>query len=102
MLFAFAEGRRREQIFFLKALGQSIGSIFGRALQRPFGLAHVINRHFKTSGCGAIYRSRMSQLSVPHPTQLAFFFYPSTLLFQLQVPTFRKRQIRSFGYILRI
>src|SRR5271166_4244722 len=40
---------------------------FGRALQRPFGLAHVINRHFKTSGCGAIYRSRMSQLSVPHP-----------------------------------
>jgi len=27
----------------------------------------VDDRHFKTSGCGSIYRSRMSQLSVPHP-----------------------------------
>jgi hypothetical protein len=32
------------------------------------GLEPVIDHHFKTSGCGSIYRSQMSQLSVLHPT----------------------------------
>ena len=31
------------------------------------GLAPFINRHLFTSGCGSIYRRRMSHLTVPHP-----------------------------------
>src|ERR1039458_7515608 len=42
------------------------------ALRRPLGLAPFIDRHLKTSGCGSIYRSRMSQLTVTHPTRKTF------------------------------
>jgi hypothetical protein len=33
----------------------------------PIGLPPFIDRHLYTSGCGSIYRSRMSHLTVPHP-----------------------------------
>jgi hypothetical protein len=33
------------------------------------GLPHFIDRHLYTSGCGSIYRSRMSHLTVPHPSE---------------------------------
>jgi len=48
----------------LDARGGAFAS-FGRALWR--GLPPFINRHLFTSGCGSIYRSRMSHLTVPHP-----------------------------------
>jgi hypothetical protein len=38
------------------------------ALRRPLGLDPCIIRHFQTSSCGEIDPSRMSQLTVPHPT----------------------------------
>jgi hypothetical protein len=46
----------------------SMKASFGGALRRPFGLPPFIDRHFYTSGCGEIYRSQMSHLTVPHPT----------------------------------
>ena len=52
---------------------------FGRALRRPSGLAPFIDRHFKTSSYGSIYRSRMSQLSVAHPTMKSRLYFRATL-----------------------
>ncbi|MGZ9053185.1 MAG: hypothetical protein ACXW3N_13565, partial [Rhodoplanes sp.] len=37
-----------------------------RETPRPSGTLFLF-RHFKTSGCGSNYRSRMSHLTVPHP-----------------------------------
>jgi hypothetical protein len=44
------------------------GGHYHSALRRPFELAPVIIRHVKHSGSGSIYLSRVSQLSVPHPS----------------------------------
>ena len=59
---------------------------FGRALRRPFGLPPFINRHLFTSGCVSIYRSRMSHLTVPHPSVLLGWGRIWVLLIDLSNP----------------
>jgi hypothetical protein len=52
----------------IDARGSAFAS-FDRALRYPIGLPPFIDRHLYTSGCGSIYHSRMSHLTVPHPSR---------------------------------